>query len=134
MLAPVILIAQKSVIIPQPVSLQFTNGSFIIDNNTALKFNKTDKALQEAASFFKSAINNISGIELANNAVKNKIIELKFINNSELGDEGYLLHITPSSIQIAANKKAGIIYGMQSLFQTLPAIRTNAALVIPCME
>ncbi|MEO7046358.1 MAG: beta-N-acetylhexosaminidase, partial [Ferruginibacter sp.] len=134
MLAPAILIAQKSVIIPQPVSLQFTNGSFIIDNTTALKFVKTDKALQEAASFFRSAINNISGIELPYNAIKNKSIELKFINNAELGDEGYLLHITPSSIQIAANKKAGIIYGMQSLFQTLPAIRTNAALVIPCME
>jgi hexosaminidase len=134
MLSPIILIAQKSVIIPQPVSLQFTTGNFIIDNNTAVKFNKTDKALQEAAAFFKSAINNISGIELPNNIVKNKTIELKFINNEELGDEGYLLHITPASIQIAANKKAGIIYGMQSLFQTLPAIRTNAALSIPCME
>jgi hexosaminidase len=133
-LSPIILIAQKSVIIPQPVSLQFTAGSFIIDNNTAVKFNKTDRALQEAASFFKSAINNISGIELPNNTVKNKTIELKFISKAELGDEGYLLHITPSSIQIAANKKAGIIYGMQSLFQTLPAIRTNAALSIPCME
>ncbi len=55
--------AQQSVIIPQPVSLQFTSGSFIIDNNAALKFNKTDKALQEAAAFFKSAIKNISGIE-----------------------------------------------------------------------
>ncbi|MEO7264618.1 MAG: family 20 glycosylhydrolase [Ferruginibacter sp.] len=133
-LLPGILMAQQSVIIPQPVSLQFTSGNFIIDNNTALKFNKADKALLEAASFFKSAINNISGIELPYNAVKNKSVELKLINNAELGDEGYLLHITPASIEISANKKAGIIYGMQSLFQTLPAIRTNAALSIPCMK
>ena len=133
-LLPGMLMAQQSVIIPQPVSLQFNSGNFTIDNNSALKFNKTDKALQEAASFFRSAINNISGIDLPYNTVKNKSVELKLINNAELGDEGYLLRITPASIEISANKKAGIIYGMQSLFQTLPAIRTNAALSIPCME
>ncbi len=134
MLLPVILMAQKSVIIPQPVSLQFTAGNFIIDNNTAIKFNKTDKALQEAAVFFKLAIKNISGLELLNNTVNNKTIQLQLINNVELGDEGYLLHISSASIEISANKKSGIIYGMQSLFQILPVIRTNAALSIPCME
>ncbi|MEZ5029480.1 MAG: glycoside hydrolase family 20 zincin-like fold domain-containing protein [Ferruginibacter sp.] len=51
-----------------------------------------------------------------------------------MGDEGYMLHITPAGILISANKKAGIFYGMQSLLQTLPAIRTNAALSIPCMD
>ncbi len=133
-LIPSMVMAQQSVIIPQPVSLQFTSGNFIIDNSTSLKFNKTDKTLQEAASFFKSAIKDISGIQLAENIIKNKLIELKLINNSELSDEGYLIQITPTSIEIAANKKAGIIYGMQSLFQTLPAIRTNATLSIPCMN
>lgn len=131
---PAVLLAQKAAIIPQPVSLQYGSGSFIIDNNTALKFNKADKALQEAAVFFKSVIKNISGIELLNNTVKNKSVELKLITDTELGDEGYLLSITPATVKISANKKTGIIYGMQSLFQTLPAIRTNAALTVPCME
>ncbi|MFZ1799899.1 MAG: family 20 glycosylhydrolase, partial [Chitinophagaceae bacterium] len=36
--------------------------------------------------------------------------------------------------KIIANTKAGIVYGMQSLFQTLPQIRTNAAMEIPCMD
>ena len=101
-LLPGMLMAQQSVIIPQPVSLQFNSGNFTIDNNSALKFNKTDKALQEAASFFRSAINNISGIDLPYNTVKNKSVELKLINNAELGDEGYLLRITPASIEISA--------------------------------
>jgi hexosaminidase len=131
---PGVLSAQKVAIIPQPVSLQITSGNFILDNNTGLKFNKTDKSLQEAAAFFKLAINNISGIDLPYNTVKNKSVELKLIKNAELGDEGYLLQITPTTITISANKKAGIIYGMQTLFQNLPAIRTNAALTIPCME
>lgn len=131
---PILLFAQNSGIIPQPVSQQLTSGEFTVDNNTALKFNKTDKALLEAAMFFKSAIKNISGIELAITTAKNKSIELKLISNVELGDEGYQLSVTPAMVKISANKKAGIIYGMQSLFQTLPAIRTNAALAIPCME
>ena len=98
-LLPGMLMAQKSVIIPQPVSLQFTSGNFIIDNNTALKFSKTDKALLEAASFFKSAINNISGIDLPYNAVKNKSVELKLINNAELGDDGLKLGLKEYSTE-----------------------------------
>ncbi|HQW84645.1 MAG TPA: beta-N-acetylhexosaminidase, partial [Ferruginibacter sp.] len=134
LLVPIFLKAQKSVIIPQPVSLQFTAGTFIIDNNTAIRFDKNDKALHEAAAFFLSAINNISGIALPLHVAKNKTIELRFISNTELGDEGYILSVTPVTVQISANKKAGIIYAMQSLFQILPAIRTNAALAIPCMD
>ena len=49
-------------------------------------------------------------------------------------DECYLLNLSLSSNVLIANPKAGIIYGMQTLFQTLPAIRTNAALQVPCME
>lgn len=131
---PMMLSAQNPVIIPQPVSLQLTAGNFIIDGQTSVNFNKDDAALQQAALFFRTAIYDISGIKLPFHAGIKKIIELKFISDASLGDEGYLLHITPAGIQISANKKAGIIYGMQSLFQTLPAIRTNAALSIPCMD
>ncbi|MBX2934471.1 MAG: family 20 glycosylhydrolase [Ferruginibacter sp.] len=131
---PMMLSAQNPVIIPQPVSLQLTAGNFVIDGQTSVNFNKDDAALQQAALFFRTAIYDISGIKLPFHAGIKKIIELKFISDASLGDEGYLLHITPAGIQISANKKAGIIYGMQSLFQTLPAIRTNAALSIPCMD
>jgi hexosaminidase len=45
-----------------------------------------------------------------------------------------LLNVTPKSITISANTHRGLIYGIQSLLQTLPAIRTNAALQVPCLE
>ena len=57
---PAALYAQKPAIIPQPVSMQYGTGDFIIDNNTTLKFNKADMALQEAAVFFKSFIKTAS--------------------------------------------------------------------------
>lgn len=128
-------IAQQTVnIIPQPVRVQMQQGSFTIDQNTSLKFNAANKELLAAAAFFKNNINLISGLELVVNSAKQKTIEFKIANTAIIGNEGYLLSVTPSSIVITATKKAGVVYGIQSLLQTLPAIRTNAPLQIPCMN
>ena len=135
MLCPCFLFAQQSVsIIPQPVSLQMKQGSFLIDNGTAIKFSTANKDLKSAANFFSAAIKDISGKTLLLNTGAKKNIEFKIAKTNEIGDEGYLLNVTPSAITIVANAKAGIIYGIQSLLQTLPAIRTNAALEIPCLS
>ncbi|HUC80717.1 MAG TPA: family 20 glycosylhydrolase [Flavisolibacter sp.] len=131
---PFLCFAQQANIIPQPVSLQMGSGSFVIDNNTTLKFNPTAKDLKAAAAFFASSIKNISGISLAANAKKSKAIELKLAKTEGIGPEGYLLNVTPTSINITANTKAGIVYGLQTLVQILPAIRTNAVLQVPVMK
>lgn len=129
---PFFLTAQQSVnIIPKPVSIQVKDGNFIIDGNTSIKFNPAQKELQAAAGFFSSYIKNISGYNLPLNLKKNKSIELKIAKTSNIGDEGYQLDVSPSVITITANTKVGIVYGMQSLFQTLPQVRTNAALQVP---
>ncbi len=135
MLCPCFLFAQQSVsIIPQPVSLQMKQGSFVIDNSTAIKFSAANKDLKSAATFFSAAIKDISGKTLLLNTAAKKNIEFKIAKTNDIGDEGYLLNVTPSAITIVANTKAGIIYGIQSLLQTLPAIRTNAALEISCLS
>jgi hexosaminidase len=131
---PFLTIGQPIGIIPQPVSLQFNDGSFIIDNNTSIQFNKINKDLQATADFFASFVKSVSGISMSINKVKAKTIEFILAKNAEIGSEGYLLKVTPTSVKITANTKAGIIYGMQTIFQTLPAIRTNAALKIPAMQ
>jgi hexosaminidase len=134
-LAPNLLIAQQNVsIIPQPVSLQINLGSFDIDKSAAIKFNAANKDLKTAADFFSAAIKNISGITLLRNNRVKKNIEFKIAKTLDIGDEGYLLNATSSAITIVANTKEGIIYGILSLLQTLPAIRTNAALQVPCMS
>jgi hexosaminidase len=132
---PVFLIAQQKLsIIPQPVSVAVGEGYFSIDNNTSIKFSPTQKELRQAALFFSSYIKNISAYSLPLNIKKPKNIELKIGKLPDIGDEGYQLKVTPQSIVIIANTKAGIIYAMQSLFQTLPQIRTNAALNVPSMQ
>lgn len=127
-------IAQNRVIIPQPVAITYNDGTFTIDQNTAILFSKTSKHLGESASFLNSYLAQISGLKLANNSIKKKSIELKFEKLEQLGDEGYKLSVMPNKITLIATKKAGIIYGLQTLFQTLPSVRTNAALEVPIME
>jgi hexosaminidase len=135
LLIPFFGIAQQKVsIIPQPVSLSVQDGYFTIDKNTSIIFNNKESDLHHAANFFNAFVKNISGETLPFNVKKNKSIFLEIKKTDKIGDEGYLLDVTPNSIKIIANDKAGIIYGMQSLFQTLPQIRTNAALEVPCMK
>lgn len=131
---PLLLCAQAVNIIPQPVSLKIDEGNFVIDNNTSLKFNASDNDLKAAADFFSSYLKNISGRTLPLNSKKKNFVEFKLAKTAGIGDEGYLLNVTPSTIVITANTKAGIVYGMQTLFQTLPAIRTNATLRIPAIH
>jgi len=131
---PLTLFAQPLSIIPQPVSLQLNEGKFLLDKNTTLVYNAANKDLKAAAGFFSSTIENLSGISLPQNSKAKKIIELKIAKTEGIGDEGYLLDVRPSSVLITANTKAGILYAMQTLFQTLPAVRTNAALQIPAMQ
>ena len=38
----------------------------------------------------------------------------------KLGDEGYTLVSSPKGVVIAANKPAGLFYGLQTLYQLLP--------------
>jgi hexosaminidase len=135
MASPFWSIAQQPVsIIPQPVSIQQSKGNFIIDNNTSLQFNSSNKELKAASVFFSGYIKQISGIDLPSNIHKIKTIQFKIAPTAEIGDEGYLLDVSPSSIIITANTKRGIVYGMQTIFQTLPAIRTNAILQVQCMR
>lgn len=132
LLCPFMLMAQQAHnIIPQPVSIEVKEGYFTIDGNTAIRFNSANKDLKAAADFLSAYIKNIGGQSLQQNGKKTKSIELKLAKTEGIGDEGYLLNVSPSLILITANTKAGIFYGMQTLFQTL---NNNAALQIPAMQ
>lgn len=133
---PLFLSAQQKVnIIPKPVNLVIQEGNFSIDGNTSVRFDKKNSELQAIAKFLAAYINTVSGNELRmNNKKAAKIIDLKIENTANIGDEGYVLNVSPSAITIRANTKAGIFYGLQSIIQTLPQVRTNAALVVPCMQ
>lgn len=133
-LLPPGIYAQIPNLIPRPVSVEMGSGSFTIDQHTALRYNAAKPELIASANFLNACLKEISGIQLSSNVVKAKIIELKIAATPKFGAEGYHLSVTPKKIVLIANTKAGIIYGLQTIFQTLPAIRTNEELKIPAME
>ncbi|MFB9864398.1 glycoside hydrolase family 20 protein [Rufibacter immobilis] len=132
---PIMGFAQARVsIIPQPVSLQVQEGEFVIDKETSIRLENHRKDLKPAAQFLNAYLMQVAGLELPLKKRKEKTISFALEKIEGIGGEGYLLDVTPTSIRLRANTKAGIVYGIQSLIQTLPAVRTNAVLAVPAMK
>ncbi|PKV62940.1 glycoside hydrolase family 20 protein [Pontibacter ramchanderi] len=133
-LIPLLALAQEPAgIIPQPVRIAHHDGSFVIDRETVIYLENEKKELKPAAAFLAARISELSGHELPIRKGKGKTISLTLERIEGLGPEGYTLEVTPARISIKANTKAGIVYGIQTVLQTLPAVRTNAALQVPAM-
>lgn len=135
LLFTMLLQAQQAVhIIPQPLSLEMKEGNFVIDNNTTVQFPKNDKAVADVVHFFTEYVNKVAGFTLKSNQPKAKAIVFSIEKIKEIGDEGYLISVNPKGILVKANSSKGLFYGVQSLLQTLPFIRTNDLVQIPSME
>ena len=133
-LIPVVMLAQTSGIIPKPVSYEQRNGDFLIDKYTTVFYNPKDLSIKPVADYFGSYVTKVSGLLLKTNTKKTNTIQFKIASIPEIGEEGYLLSVTPTTIVITANTKAGLIYGVQSVLQQFPGMRTNQPLTVPCME
>ncbi|QNE41965.1 family 20 glycosylhydrolase (plasmid) [Hymenobacter sp. NBH84] len=137
LLAPSLALAQQQPvvsIVPEPVQLQLGQGGFTIDGGTTVRLDNARRELAPAADFLAGCIQRISGYELPRKGKASNAIRLSLENVPGVGEEGYKLAVSPQGIRISANTKAGILYGMQSLLQTLPQVRTNAALLVPSMQ
>ncbi|WP_413999052.1 beta-N-acetylhexosaminidase [Flavobacterium sp. W1B] len=119
-------------IIPEPVSMQISEGRYIIDRAASIYFNSKDAELSKHAGFLSTAIESLSGIKLKKAVSANKAaIQLVISKSDVIGKEGYNLRVTEKGIVISANTDKGIFYGIQTLLQIMPAIRTNQKLQIP---
>ena len=111
----------KPGIIPEPLSQQINEGSFLLDRNTSIIF---DKEFSQIAEFTKAFIENGSKIKLSVNKTAKTI---SFIKDEVLqGEEAYQLLVKPKGIIIKAKNSRGAFYGFQSLRQLLPATFENA--------
>ena len=112
-------------VIPVPVSMQIGAGKFIIKNTTGIRFSGTAADVKRVSGFLAQKLNTSTGFavpvtstNIANNNAGN--ISLALTNDATIGNEGYKLNITPSSVSIMANTPGGLFYGVQSFIQLLP--------------
>ena len=114
--------AQNSPInlIPQPVEMQQSAGSYTLSKATTISFNKPDA--RKVADMLTQKLNTSTGFSLAAQQGKSGIIQLNLNDapNATLGNEGYTLEATTKGVVITANQVGGLFYGMQTLVQLLP--------------
>lgn len=114
--------AQNVNIIPAPVSMKTTKGTFYITRKTIIL--AKDAEDKKTASIFNDYLKQVYGFRLGVNkpATKNfiRLSTLKFIKAPE-HEEGYSLNVTKDGVTINGNSYSGSFYGMETLIQLLPA-------------
>lgn len=122
-------------IIPEPVKMETFAGNFSIGPSVQIYLSAKNKELSKQAKFLSSAIESLSGVKLkvTNNSTNNSI-KLMIIKSEVIGKEGYHLNIDAKGIVISANTDKGIFYGIQTLLQALPTIRTNQELKVSYLK
>jgi len=114
-------------IIPQPVTVQPGEGSFVLSTQTAIRHNPQ---LAAEAKLFAEDLAKLTGKppEVVTTEMKRKPsseILLEMDPSSDLPPSGYRLAITPQSVRIIGKDAAGAFYGTRTLLQLLPAVKTG---------
>ncbi|HXA01884.1 MAG TPA: family 20 glycosylhydrolase [Cytophagaceae bacterium] len=107
-------------LIPQPVEIQQSTGSYVLSNSSTIGY---DKALGKvAAEMLAQRLSTPTGFGLKAQQSKTSEFQLNLndIPDQLLGKEGYILEATPKGVVISANQAAGLFYGIQTLIQLLP--------------
>ena len=119
-------------VIPRPVSVQPAGGVFTFSESTTIVVPAGDADAERVGRYLSALIGAGPGqapprVEPAATAAPGQV-QLLLTSLADAGSEGYELTVTPERITIAANRPAGLFYGVQTLRQLLPpAVEYEAA-------
>lgn len=113
-------------IIPLPVSTTQTGATFTLTNDATIYVDPNHAELAAIGGYLADWIGAGTGGEAlvlpALGDIPAPAIRLTISDaDATLGDEGYHLTVAPDGVAIAANRPAGVFYGVQTLRQLLPA-------------
>lgn len=114
----------KQSIIPKPVSIVSTDGTFSLTKNSGIYVDRNDE-VKKVGDFLADRLNPATGFAIQvspdDGALHDGGIYLNIIKDIQLGEEGYELVITEEAVRLIANQPAGLFRGIQTLRQLLPA-------------
>ncbi len=116
----------KNSIIPRPVSVVATHGTFELTQDAAVYVPEGSNELAHIGNYLAGLLNGSTGFNLSvqptpNAPLKGNILLSLASDDTELGDEGYELTIGKDLVRLAASQPAGLVRGIQTLRQLLPA-------------
>lgn len=118
-------------IIPKPVSLEMSNGRFLVNSKTKVSATAN---LENEGNYLANMLSLLSNTNVSFEIGTSGNIELKLDESIE-NKEGYTVAINYNKVLISGKTAKGIFYGIQTLKQLMPAsleIKT-ADLTIPAV-
>lgn len=131
LLSTIYFVVNAQGIIPKPVSVEKTSkGSFTLSANSVIIVKKPSTV---EAQKIASILSQKTGLKVAENGVG---IELALIDSFLLpSNEAYILEVKMNGIFIKARHHAGLLYGIQSLYQLMPPnMNLNPQVKIPFIK
>ena len=110
----------KISLIPQPVDIIQSGGIFRLSGSTTIGYDSQDA--RKVAEMLSQKLKPPTGLTIRTQQGITGSIQFTLNKTSMpvIGNEGYTLSVTSKNVVIAANKPAGLFYGMQTLLQLLP--------------
>jgi hexosaminidase len=120
-------------IIPAPVSVVKSKGTFCLQAKTKIVIRSADQDLKNSATYLSQQVQLLTGLHIsvgnASTPSKNNII--LDINYTSDNKEAYNLQISKKEIVINGASAAGLFYGIQSLLQMVPP-QNQSTIKIAC--
>jgi hexosaminidase len=131
-------------LIPQPIKMKFSEGTFTLSSATVVLVNE---GTRDNGKVLADLLYSLAGFELKIKPISEQAAEDNSIallitpDKGDLGKEGYSLSVTKDRVIISAPRAAGIFYGLQTLRQLLPSeiekqnvVQEGVVWSIPCVE
>ena len=126
-------------ILPEPVETKLGDGNFILKDGFSISY--SHDSIARTANWLKEKLQIPTGFTFTSGlgSAGNIILKIVKPEGLNINIESYKLEVTNSVVNIEANTKNGLFYGVQTLLQLLPAEiekkkMLNANWVIPCVR
>ncbi|RRB02208.1 beta-N-acetylhexosaminidase [Larkinella rosea] len=108
-------------LVPQPVRLDEQKGDFKVPANLVISVESNNADVRRVAEMLAAQLGKATGRKAQIKTGKSGSIVFASAQSPKLGQEGYLLNVTPRRITLTAQQPNGFFYAVQSLLQLMPS-------------